>query len=65
MGMEAGNNFNKKPDGSGRLSRSGFRYNISRNCRWTKHTAEGLPAYREGYDGIDFTKDSRKKEEDK
>lgn len=62
MGMEAGNNFKKKPDGSGRLSHSGFRYNIARNCRWTKETAEALPAFREGYDRIDWSKDKREEE---
>jgi len=60
MGMEAGNNFNKKPDGSGRLSRSGFRYNISRNCRLSADDAKTLPAFRRGYDAIDWSKDRRR-----
>lgn len=57
--MEAGNNFKKKPDGSGRLSRSGFRFNIARNCRWSADDAKRLPQFRAGYAAIDWSKDSR------
>jgi len=54
------NKFSKRVEGSGRLNKSGFRFNISKECRWSKDTAKALPTYREGYDRIDFSKKPKK-----
>jgi len=54
------NKFNKRVKNSGMLSKSGFRYNISKNCRWTADDAKSLPKYREGFQNIDWSKDRYK-----
>lgn len=48
--------------GTGRLNKSGFRFNIAKNCRLTRDDAKSLPAFRKGYDQIDWSK--KKKEGD-
>lgn len=42
----------KKPNGTGSLTNSGFRWNIAKNCRWTRETVKGLDAYRGNFDDI-------------
>ena len=58
------NNFrnNNTHGGTGRINKSGFRFNIAKNCRLTAADAEGLSAYREGHDRIFGPKKKKDKE---
>lgn len=65
MGIEDETYRHKKPDGSGRIAHSGFRYNIARECRWSKETVKGLPTFRENFDKIDWSKKDNNEEQKK
>ena len=46
------NAFDRRRPDSGKLSMSGFRYNIAKNSRWTESQVEGLNNFRSGWDKI-------------